>query len=365
LLGGELVVERLRLERPVIEMVSAAPALPAAGRSSPAPRDAGTRPPALEDESSRLRLEIGEVVLESGRLSSTSTAGSGATLVEGLDLVLREVATDPEAASLLLAISGRGWLEIDSLSLDGHGLAGIAASFRADAGRYLLDSFESNTPAGVVTVDELEVDLAQSPYRYRLAMRAGAIDLNRILGLPGGLGAARLELRGTGEGPGLSGAVAEMTLRIEAGTLPSVALLSQIDRLVGTRLDGVAYEALDSRVSLAGGKLEIDPTRLVTEIARLEVAGALDPDGSLDLAVAVGLPRDLFSRADVSDEALQALTDRRGWLTIPLRVTGTVREPRFGPDLEAIGEVVRRQVGRAEESLERRLRADISGLIRR
>ncbi len=367
LLRGQVVVERLVLDAPRIDMVSALPAGPTVKPRAEPPPTGGVGGPGTETDSAsrgRLHLEIGEMEITDGRLSSTTSGSAGSTVLNGLDLVLREIAVDASEPSLPLAVSGRGWLEAESLSVDEYRLNGIAAALEADRGRLRLAEFESSSSAGELLVEEIDIDLAQDPYRYRVSIEAESIDLNHILDLPGGIGPARLELRGNGEGPGMGGAVAEMTIWIDQGTLPSVALLDRIDRLVGTALDRAAYEALDLRLSLADDVLEIDPVEVVTEVARLDLSGSIELGGGIDLRAGVGIPRETFTASDVSDDVLDALT-RRGWLTIPLHVTGTVDDPRFAPDMEVIKERTRWLAEQTRDSLRSRFSSQLGGMIRR
>lgn len=368
LLRGRVVVERLIVERPVIEMTSVEPDI-----GLEAPTEAAAEPAAgasSADESqakpsSRLDLEIGEVVLRQGRWTSRSQGGAGSTVIDGLELTLRDIVVDSSAGTLLLALSGEGWIEIADLGLDDRRLTDIATSIAVDRGRYRLAEFRTEAPAGRLTIAELEIDLSQTPYRYRFDIDAESLDLARVLGVEDSLGMAQLELRGNGEGPGLEGAVAEISLEVEAGSLPSVEVLARVDRLIGTQLDGAAHDPVDLQVALAGGVLEVDPFEIITEIARLRLSGSIAPGGIIDLRLRVGLPRDLFDRSEVSDEVLDVLTDQQQWLTIPLRVSGTTSEPRFGPDMDFIREATRYLAEGAKESVRQRFRSELGGTIGR
>ena len=370
LLKGEVVIDRLLIERPVVEMVSADPrsARQPSGASAAADIDAsaaaGTASTA-DEGSPRLHFEIGEVILRDGRVTSSSAGGAGSTTLEGLNLTLRNIVLDAEIASAILGLSGQGWLEARSLSLGEHRLEDIATSFSVENGRYRLDAFETEAGTAHLRVRDTEIDLAQNPYRYRFEIVADGVEMNRLLGVESGLGSARAEVRANGEGGGPQGAVAEISARLEGGRLPSSTLLARIDRALGTTFDAAAYEALDIEVSLADNVLEIDPFEIVTEIARLRIGGTVVLGDSLDLRIAVGVPRDLFTRQDVSEEILDVLTDGRSWLTVPLRVTGTVENPSFGPDIEAIGEATRYLAEQVRESLRERARSELEGALRR
>lgn len=361
LLAGRVVVDRLRLERPVVEMISAPPRIGAGTRD-----DLATAPGGAAGDTTpagRLRLEIGEVAIEQGSWVSRAEGGAGVSSVEGLEVTLRDLSLEPGTGTPLLALSAHGWLEASDLAVGPYGLSGVATSITVERGLYRLDAFEARARSAGLHVETIELDLAQSPYRYRFAMLAEAIDLGRFLGPVEGLGTARLELRCNGEGPGLGGAVAEMSLTLEAGRLPSTPVLERVDRLAGTSLDGAAHEPVELQVSLASGDLDIDTFEVVTEIARLELGGSISAAGTLDLAVGVGLPRERFDDSGISAAVLDLLTSRSQWLTLPLRVSGTADEPRFAPDMEALGAAVRHLGAQAAESLRETARSELSSAI--
>lgn len=371
LLRGDVVIERVILERPQIVMLSADPSR--SGESPPSeegesPEGAGgPAPPAAEETSdSRLHLEIGELLITDARFESrTRAGGDGVTIVEALDISLGEISADSEAESAIVGLSGRGEISIGRIEVDDLSLDGLQAELEVARGRYRIGAFEARAPAGLVAVSALEVDLAQNPYRYRLRLDVDPLDLNQVVGVDGGFGPVDLGVDASGEGPGIVGVVAEMDLGMQAGTLPSVPLLQSIDRLLGTSLDSAAYEATRASISLAAGRLDIEPIEFVTEIATLGLQGSIDFQEHYDLKIEVRIPRDLFSRADeVSEDVLDALT-RREWLVVPLVVTGEIGSPRFGPDMDVLREVIGRTASQARDRLVEKARAELSGAIRR
>ena len=117
--------------------------------------------------------------------------------------------------------------------------------------------------------------------------------------------------------------------------------------------------------AVADGVIEIDPFDIVTEIARISASGTVALEQEIDVKLAVSFPRDLFSREGVSEEVLDALTDREQWLTIPLAITGTPQNPRFGPDMDVVAEATRFLAEQAKESLTRRAREELTGFVGR
>ena len=98
-------------------------------------------------------------------------------------------------------------------------------------------------------------------------------------------------------------------------------------------------------------RLHIAPFELRTSLLSLGISGWADLAGPLDLRIAVRAPRDAVALARVPPAVLD-LVDNSGWVTVPLRVTGTPEKPRVTADSEALREqgrdavrtVVRQQV---------------------
>jgi hypothetical protein len=371
LIRGDILVQRILVESPRIEIVSrdlgggwndeaVSEEPPSKSTAATADElDIADRPkPATIDE-----LSITDAYL----ISRTEGADASETVIESLDFRLIDFVLDAAAPSAALGVTGSGRLRASGMRFDDRAIGGVRARLEADDGLYLLSDVEvSAGQSGEIEVERVELDLGQDPYRYRVTASARDLDLNAFLTDIDavGLGSASLSLDAAGEGPGLAGAVVEMVIELADGTLPSVELLSSIDRFLGTSLDSAPYQGTEIRLSLVEGLLEIEPFELVSGVAKLGIAGTVELDGEIDLKVPVGLPREVFQREDVSEEVLDALTSR-DWMTIPLAVTGTVDDPRFGPDMDAVRELTRRLADSAKDAARTRIRSELQGVINR
>lgn len=366
LLGGRLIVDGVRLEEPKIELVSTPAGMPASpfeenGRVAVAGAvEAGKGP-------GRLALEVERLVLRDALLVSRMAADETQTTeLRGLDLTLEEPRLTGGADANLATLSGRGELRAGRLSVGRFGLEEMSARFEVERGRFRLHDIDIwSVPSGMsqITVDRLEVDLAQSPYRYRLELVASGIDPGEWLDAAPGFGPAVVELRGGGEGPGLSGAVAEMSIAVEAGTLPDLPALERLDDALGTEFVGAAYEAFTARVALSSARLGIDSCRIVSRAGRLEPLGEVALDGSLALALTVALGTGTARTEQLSSEVVDRLTGRDGWLRLPLRLTGTWSRPRLAVDPDSLGRLLGRR-GRTPSHSELAIRSELERWLR-
>ena len=122
------------------------------------------------------------------------------------------------------------------------------------------------------------------------------------------------------------------------------------------------FERLSATLAFAGrvartaadaagpGHATTDDLVLQAREVRVEAAGRIGFDRSLDLAGVAVLSPERTARAIRSVRELSGLRNDRGELELPLTITGTLDNPSFGIDLKAV-------IGRSiKEELRRRIR---------
>jgi hypothetical protein len=152
---------------------------------------------------------------------------------------------------------------------------------------------------------------------------------------------------------------------LAAGKLPSHPVLAGVARGIGrAAIAGAPYEATEVRFRISEDRLVLEPFALVSPDLALRVGGrvGLDPEGALDLELAVDVPREGVVVEGVGGDVLDALTDERGWLSVPMRVTGTSESPSVRPDAGALAAQARRGLGR---SLKQKVGGKLKGLFGR
>ena len=366
LLTGKVAVEQIVLLRPQVEVTEGA------GKKGKrrAPGDGSGRveggPPSESPsgdeeslphetsagESGGLALEISEIVIEDGSIRLQREGAEVATIsVEGLNVRLQDLTFNPKAISLIHALSASGQLGIDTLSLDTTEVREVNGELKLDNGAFEGQDFAFRTDQGRFRAD-LAVDFNQIPFGYTLALRGDPLDVNAIVGsTDGGFGPGVLEFDAEGYGTDSKGIKGKGVLRLADGTLPSSPALVGVENALGrgTSLVGASYKATDASFHIENNRLTLSSFHLETPQAALDLKGTVDLDGPLALSLVLRTPREGLVIDEVPDEVLNALADDQGWISIPLRITGTREEPRVLPDSKALMAQVKESTGKLIE----------------
>lgn len=367
LLWGEVVMNEVQLERPMVTLVSKPAKRRRVDKSGRQRREraaergggvpAETKPEASQtEEGHTARLSIETLGVEDGVLTArTNDSAADDLRVEQIDLQLRRLKFDPQAENSTLAVSGSG--RFTSGRIDYGDFAAERSSGRVglDQGRAEIVDFRVSSVNGELSVPQLEMQLDRDPLQYELGA-AGSLDLNGILGVAEGgrFGPMGLDLTATGKGPELRAMRGRGTLTLEAGSLPGFPAMIQIEDLLGRALlTGREYETTAIEYELVDNRLVFAPFELVGDGGNVGGSGAVDLGGMLDLDVYVRLPRETLEIGVVDEEHLATLEDDQGMVQIPFTLSGTFEDPSIGMEWEGIQELMQ-GAGRswAERALE-------------
>jgi hypothetical protein len=325
LLRGQLAVDRIRVDRPVVRLSEgrgSAPARPAAATSDALP-------------GLPLRLHVSKITVDDATLELRAS-GADPVTVRGLALDLADLAADPGPGSALSHVSARGTVRIGEIALARTRVRAASGTLRVDNGRVTSEDVRFQTDEGPFTAS-WSADLRKLPFTYVLAVDGAPLDLSAALGPRSGtgrLGPARLRLDGRGVGPEARGLSGKGVLRLDEGTLPSTPLLVALEQAIGrTRLVGSSYRAGETPFRVDDGRVSFQGFRLDTDAAGIVAGGWTSLEGPLELSVSVRTPRANVRIAEVPESVLEALTDTEGNVRIPFRVTGTRERPHIVPDV--------------------------------
>jgi hypothetical protein len=346
LLAGRIAVDKVLIERPRIEVVErvAPPPRARAGESRPGSARTGParrrEPPppvaslvagAAPADDRRVSLELAELIVQDADVAFRRTGESRGATFSGVTLSMRNVVVDPSGRSLA-SLAGQGDLRLASGSLDTLTFTDARARFGLAESRFEIPELSFVSEYGRLTGTTL-VDFTATPFTYRLKASGEGVDVNRMLGSPGGLGAASVNVTAEGAGALSKDLRAEGTVTLAPGTLPAIPAMRGIDRALSkTVLVEWPYKATPVRFTLDDDTVTLAPFRIESELARVEVTGAAALAGTLDLAVSLATPLDGVRVDGLNSRALASLADSTGWASIPLRISGTLDEPRIRPD---------------------------------
>ena len=342
LLRGRVEIERIVAYAPRIELVTPEEEAPAvqvvpASNSAPAP-SSGTGVNKMAEATDGPSLAVDRIWLREGTLACR-VEGAPAPDVEirGLDVELRDLAL-LDAPTALQGLRASGDLRTGGILLGGLHATEGSGKLRLADGHFRLEEFGMKLPQGRFLLGEFDADLNLDPFAYRLALRVDPLDANAVLavGPGGGFGPGIVAFTATGTGTETRDLTGEGTLALAAGRLPGSPLFTAIEAVLGrATLTGSAYEPVSVPFRIHRDRLSVDPFELRTSLLSLGFSGWADLAGPLDLRIAVRAPRDAVALARVPPEVLDLVAEG-GWVTVPLRVVGTLEIPRVTADAEAL-----------------------------
>ena len=349
LLRGRVEIERIVLYEPRIELVTPpeeAPAKTVPARLEP-PRNSGPAGSGSSQEGTDGPvLAVDRIWLRDGTLA-TRVEGAQAPDVEirGLDVELRDLAL-VDAPTALQGLRAGGDLHTGEILLGGLRATEGDGKLRLADGHFLLEEFGLKLPQGRFLLSTFDADLNRDPFAHHFALNVAPLDINTMLAAgPGGsFGPAVLSFKAQGTGTETHDLTGDGTLSLAAGRLPGSPLFTAIETVLGrAALQGSAYQPVSIPFQIRDDRLHVAPFEMRTSLLKLGFSGWADLAGPVDLRIAVRAPRDAVAMARVPPEFLD-LVDDGGWVTVPLRVVGTLEEPKVTADREALREQGRRAI---------------------
>ena len=269
-------------------------------------------------------------------------------------------------------LSGTGTLRAPEVGFYSLRLHGLEAPIKTDGVQLTFDPATFSLYGGNHR-GAMSVDLVRS--RWALDSKITDLDVGDFLSaLAGGdqridgTGSATTALRGRLGDPMPQGLEGRMTVNVANGVIREFPLLSAINRALrlaeGDARD-TRFERLSATLAFAGvrssaealgpGHATTDDLVMLAREVRVEAAGRIGFDRSLDLAGVAVLSPERTASAIRSVRELSGLRNERGELELPLTITGTLDNPTFGIDLKAI----------IARSIKEELRRGIRRLFRR
>lgn len=372
LLRGRVEIERIVLYQPRIELVTPEEeglTVPPPAAAPVAMAETADAAASVAEEAKGPLLSVDRILLSDGKLS-TRVEGAAAPDVEirGLNVELHGLAVD-DAPTALQGLRSEGDLRTGEIAMGGITATEGSGKLRLEGGHFRLEDFGMKLPQGRFLLGEFDADLNLDPFAYRLSMRVDPLDANAVLGAgpQGGFGPGVLAFGAMGTGTETRDMEGQGTLSLAAGKLPGSPLFTAIEALLGrSDLKGSAYEAVSIPFRIRKDRLEVAPFEVRTSLLALGISGWADLAGPIDLRIAVRTPSDAVAAARVPPEVLHLVADNDGWVTIPLRVAGTLEAPRVTADMEALRAQGRRvALEAARQEVEKGISKALGKLFRR
>jgi hypothetical protein len=318
LVAGKIIVQRVVLEKPRIEVSRVELGSDPTSRTRAAPEREKTAEvdEPTERSSEAFRFDLSLLVSDIQLNDATVTVagfqpGQTGLSIRGFHVGLQNMSVRRGALTLLHALTATGELRIGRFVMETVRARDLKGSLVLDRGRVELRDLELTAESGTF-VSGLEVDFNRIPFAYAMNLEGGPLDVQLLAGLEegDGLGPGHLELDVEGFGGSTKNMRGEGVLRLVPGKVPAHPVLMNIERALGEEdFVGSPYAQTEVQFQIREDKLILEPFSLEIDTVTVEVSGAVHRDGPLELNLAVRRPRESSS-----------VTER-------FQMTGTLKEP--------------------------------------
>ena len=339
LLRGDLVFDRIDVDHPRVELHSKDPGNLAGAAAVPGALAAH------DPDDSGPRLVISSMSVRDGAFVAVSDGEPGME-IRGLRLEIDELRVEPSATGPA-RLSGHGTIATEAIRLGELVARESEGPVKLEGGKVILDGHRFTTDLGEFVAETFEIDPTAEPLTYRLVLHGDPLHVAELLRGTGGSDAGTFLLDGAGRGTEKHDLRGKGRLHLPGGEVPSSPYLELVEVFLGgLPIVGEPWKPVDVDYEIADNRVRLVPFTLVTETARLDVAGGIDLEGPLKVDLRVGVPRDRIRVDEIPDELLDVLTDANGQVSIPLAMRGTIEAPRLRPDWEALADAGSTKAGR-------------------
>ncbi len=171
-------------------------------------------------------------------------------------------------------------------------------------------------------------------------------------------GVMGLSLQAQGGGGDLGALRSQLKAEAKDGKLVSHPLVQNLAALFQAReLETLNFYGVKADLQTAEGVGQLNSFVFSGPNLQATAKGTLGlADRKLDLVMAVALPREIAQRLVREKTTLDAVTDAQGWSKLPLRLSGTLGDPKYGLDAEGLARIATKALGgKAQKALEEKL----------
>jgi AsmA protein len=244
-----------------------------------------------------------------------------------------------------LPIRLNGTALIDQVLYKGLTINQARARYQLKNNIFTLEELTGNVAGGAFT-ETARVDLGKKGLEYTSQLKTSNVQLDPLVSafFPKGAGTIfggldlNLDLAGTGTRP----ATIRQTLTAKGDVLLQNAkvkkretgLVSGLANFLGlSDLQEMDFQKAEGRFAVDNGKMALN-TALEGKQMELFPKGTVGLDGALDLNLGLRLSPPLVNK--IGEKFPSMLKDKAGWGQIPLKLAGTVSQPRFTLDTSAL-----------------------------
>ena len=261
-------------------------------------------------------------------------------------------------------LAGRGTLRVPGLTVQPLRLQRLEAPFTIDGTQLTFTPAKFALHGGSHT-GRVTLALDRDPARWAADSRLEGINVGELLDtLAGrdagieGTGRVEAKLQGRVEPDFVAGSEGWARVALADGVLRNFPLLATVNRTLGLAAaegNDTRFERLSAALAIARGIASTDDLLVEAGHLRVELAGRIGFDRTVDLRGRVTVSKERAAAAVASVRELARLRNGRGEIVLPLTIDGTLDAPRFGLDVaSAIREGFRDELKRRLNRLIRR-----------
>jgi uncharacterized protein involved in outer membrane biogenesis len=265
------------------------------------------------------------------------------------------------------AMTASGQLKAARVRFGTLAIADVAAPFRASANEVIVEPLTFRAYGGTER-GTLRLRHDQTPVAWSLDTRADGLDINAFLSANTtaadrllGTGQIIARLRGTTEAPLERHIGGTMSMALSNGVIRNFPLLATLNRalhVTGGNGTDTRFERLSATLDVSDGVMRTrDASLRAGELTAL-AAGALGFDRTIDMTGTAAFSREASARLIASVREISAARNEQGEVEVPFRITGSMDNPVFAINTEALlGRAIRKEIDRnIRKGLDRFLR---------
>ncbi len=216
--------------------------------------------------------------------------------------------------------------------------------------------------AGGTIAGKAEANLGRKPLAYQVDIAVENTHAEQVISamFPGAANTVHgnLFLNADIKGEGATWDTISRTLtsmadvNVANGRLTGTGLAGGLAGFVGTdRLEVLGFDSLRGNVKLEEGRFNLD-SRLEGDSVRMSPVGSIGIDGSVNLSLDMRVSREVASGIGSRDLVSALSRTGDGWTLVPVKVAGTLWNPRFSVDTAAVKDQL---MERGKEELQQQL----------
>lgn len=250
-----------------------------------------------------------------------------------------------ELGPIEVPITLDGTVSIEELIYDEVSIKAVRAAYRLADNRFHLEELSGDIADGQFKANA-DVDLGKKGFVYNGQFTLQGVDLQALVPvlLPQaersthGLMQLKFDFSGTGTDPARIAKQlgSKGSFQLDSGKLMGSPLLVGLAKFLGNpELKVLSFKSLSGEYDLQKGVAQVRAA-LDSSKTRFASSGTVELDGPLDLKLETRLAPEMLQGLSSDSPLRRAFTDPDGWGVLPLKIAGSLSDPKFSLSSEGM-----------------------------